>query len=422
MPLIALLGLQWGDEGKGKICDILSEGADIIVRHIGGNNAGHTVVINDRKLVLRIIPAGILRPGKLCLLGGGMVVDLNRFYEEIEFLRSLGYEVSPNNLKISPRIHVITPIQKELERRIEDVLGNGAIGTTMRGIGPTYADKALRVGIRIGDLLDSDLERRLKVVCDIHKIENIDVSEVADTLKSHIGWLEPFVEEPASIIRSNLNTANILLEGAHGSLLDLEWGTYPFVTSSNTTVGGVVTSLGIDPRCISKTIGVFKAYQTRVGNGPFPTEQSGEVVEYLRKRGNEYGSTTGRPRRCGWLDLSLLRFAAKINSVDYLVVTKVDVLSGLSRYYISDKYVLNGSELKEFEPYNMHIGNVVPNYMEFQGFNLEKTSNLEWKDLDKGVLKYIEYIEKEVGTEVIGVSLGTTRSSYVSKFSVWEHS
>ncbi|OQX90904.1 MAG: hypothetical protein B6D57_01615 [Candidatus Coatesbacteria bacterium 4484_99] len=373
MPLIALLGLQWGDEGKGKICDILSEGADIIVRHIGGNNAGHTVVINDRKLVLRIIPAGILRPGKLCLLGGGMVVDLNRFYEEIEFLRSLGYEVSPNNLKISPRIHVITPIQKELERRIEDVLGNGAIGTTMRGIGPTYADKALRVGIRIGDLLDSDLERRLKVVCDIHKIENIDVSEVADTLKSHIGWLEPFVEEPASIIRSNLNTANILLEGAHGSLL-------------------------VDPRCISKTIGVFKAYQTRVGNGPFPTEQSGEVVEYLRKRGNEYGSTTGRPRRCGWLDLSLLRFAAKINSVDYLVVTKVDVLSGLSRYYISDKYVLNGSELKEIEPYNMHIGNVVPNYMEFQGFNLEKTSNLEWKDLDKGVLKYIEYIEKEVGT------------------------
>jgi len=420
MPLIAITGIQWGDEGKGKICDILSENADIIIRHIGGNNAGHTVVVNDKKIVLRLIPSGILRKGKLCLLCGGMVIDLDRFYEEIEFLRSLGYEINSSNLKVSPRIHIITPIQKAFEAKIEKVLKNGAIGTTMRGIGPTYADKSLRVGIRVFDILNGDVEKKLKILCDVHEIKGINTSKIAREFERHRRWLEPFVEEPSYIIRNNLHNTNILLEGAHGTLLDLEWGTYPFVTSVNTTTGSIATSLGIDPRSIKKVIGVFKAYQTRVGNGPFPTEITDENLDYLRENGNEYGSTTGRPRRCGWLDLNLLRFSILINGVDNLVVTKFDVLSGLKNYSICNRYELNGNKYNIYEPYNPNISNVVPIYDNFNGFNLGKLDKYNWNSLSDDAIRFINYIESEVKKEIIGISLGTTRDSYIEKYNVWD--
>jgi len=420
MPLVAVIGLQWGDEGKGKICDILSENADIIIRHIGGNNAGHTVVINDKKIVLRLIPSGILRKGKLCLLCGGMVVDLERFNEEIEFLRSLGYEVNPKNLKVSPRIHIITPVQKAFEAKIEKALGTEAIGTTMRGIGPTYADKALRTGIRIYDVLNGDVENKLKILCNIHGIKNIDIKKTANDITRHIKWLEPFVEETTGIINENLNSANILIEGAHGTLLDLEWGTYPFVTSVNTSIGSVITSLGIDPRSINKIIGIFKAYQTRVGNGFFPTELSGDIAESIRVRGNEYGSTTGRPRRCGWLDLNLLKFSIGINGVDNLVVTKFDVLSGLNNYNICNKYELKGDKFTIYEPYNPYISRVVPNYIKFDGFKLDNVNMIKWNSLPDSVTKFINYIKSEVKKEIIGISLGTTRESYIEKYNIWK--
>ncbi|MGQ9706310.1 MAG: adenylosuccinate synthase [bacterium] len=419
MPIVAVTGLQWGDEGKGKICDILSENANIIVRHIGGNNAGHTVVVDDEKIVLRLIPSGILRKDKLCLLCGGMVVDLDCLYEEIEFLRSRGYKVSPENLKISPRIHIITPVQKAFEAKIEKTLGNDAIGTTMRGIGPTYADRALRIGIRIYDILNGDIEKKMKTLCDVHEIKGLNTLKIAEDINKHIKWLEPFIDEPSHIIRDNLHSANILIEGAHGTLLDLEWGTYPFVTSVNTSVGSVAVSLGIDPRSIKSVIGVFKAYQTRVGNGPFPTEIINDIVNYLRERGNEYGSTTGRPRRCGWLDLNLLRFSIEINGIDKLVVTKFDVLSGLKNYLICDSYELNGSKYNIFEPYNPDLINVVPIYYNFDGFKMDNIGKIKWNNLPDIVSKFINFIESRLRKEIIGISLGTTRNSYIEKYDIW---
>ena len=420
MPGVVIIGAQWGDEGKGKIVDNLASKSDIVVRFQGGNNAGHTVVVNGKKVIFHLIPSGILYQDTMVVIGNGMVIDLDVLMEEIENFRSMGINFD-GRFYISDSAHLILPIHKEIDALRENLRGKKKIGTTKRGIGPAYEDKVARMGIRVGDLLYPEilteklknlLDHRNRYVKDVLKGEEIDFREVYDKLMKHAEKIKNFITDTISLLHSAADR-KILFEGAQGTLLDIDHGTYPYVTSSNTTVGGVLTGSGVNPSFLSEIVGVSKAYTTRVGGGPFPTELNDEVGKRLRDKGGEYGATTGRPRRCGWLDIVALKYAAKINGFTGLAITKLDVLSGEEVVKIAVKYECDGRETDHFPSSYYLLERCRPIYEELPGWKEDICDCRRFEELPENARKYIERIEEVTGVPVYMISVGQEREKII---------
>jgi adenylosuccinate synthase len=418
MKIDILLGLQWGDEGKGKIVDALSPDYDIIARFQGGPNAGHTIEFNNTKHILHLIPSGIFHKDKVNVIGNGLVVDPVVFRKEVESL-GLGLETVRERLLISAKAHLILPTHKLLDAAYEASLGEARIGSTLRGIGPAYTDKASRNGMRVGDLF----RREFRDIYRSHVTEHSrilkgygysdDPGESEDEWFESVEYLKRFTTVNADyyIYRSLKEGRRILAEGAQGTMLDIDFGTYPYVTSSNTVAAGACTGLGIAPSCTGEVFGIFKAYCTRVGSGPFPTELNDEDGQLMRDRGNEYGSTTGRPRRCGWLDLPALKYAIMVNGVTRLFMMKADVLSGFSEIKVCRSYILNGREASEL-PYCLAETESL-NYDTLEGWQCDITRCHHWDELPPELKKYTEYIERETGVPVTIISVGPDRSATI---------
>lgn len=406
MPGTVITGLQWGDEGKGKISYILCRDADCVVRFQGGANAGHTVVVNGRKLRFNILPAGSAAGAMPCI-ASGTVVDLDEVFEELDLLESIGLG---RRLMISRAASVVLPIHKRLDSRIEEVRGGKAVGTTRRGIGPTYSDKALRTGIRIEDLLDERaLREKLEILERMHGESPADLKELremGERLSSYVGDVELFVNDLLD------QGKKVVFEGAQGTLLDIDHGTYPYVTSSNTIAGAACTGCGVGPTRISEVVGVMKAYTTRVGAGVFPTEIGGELGDKLREAGQEYGTTTGRPRRIGWLDMPLLRYAVRVSDVSWIALTKLDVLSGLDELRICVEYEADGGSLKIASPSVKLLSEVKPVYIQVDGWgkmgedDWKKVAERGWDALPDEAKAYVETVEKLLGKPIRIVSIG----------------
>lgn len=415
-----LVGLVFGDEGKGKIIDLISDGYDIVSRFSGGNNAGHTICFDDKKHVLHLIPSGVFRPNCINIIGNGVVIDPISLVEEIKQLEVLGIELV-NTLFISKRAHLILPTHRLLDKSSEISKGQKKIGSTLKGIGPTYMDKTGRNGIRMGDIF-GDVKSKLidlsqKHLSLLHKEMVIDADQF---VKEQDKWLESIeILKQYNIIDSEIyiNQAlsegkSVLAEGAQGTLLDVDFGSYPFVTSSNTTIAGVISGLGISPTKINGVTGIFKAYTTRVGSGPFPTELSNQIGERIRQVGNEFGSTTGRERRCGWLDLPLLKYSCMINGVTELNIMKIDVLSDFKEIDICTGYLVNG-EFTQNIPFD--ISDVIPVYKTFQGWKGDISNITDFHLLPIECQEYIKYIEKEIKIPITRVSVGPDRKQTINK-------
>ncbi|MBN1156980.1 adenylosuccinate synthase [Candidatus Woesearchaeota archaeon] len=419
---IIIVGTQWGDEGKGKIVDMLSERADIVARAQGGNNAGHTVVVGNDKTILHLIPSGILHKNTKCIIGNGLVVDANVLFQEIDELEKRGLKVPPERLVVSSRAHLILTHHILFDRLREEKKGDSKIGTTCRGIGPCYADKALRVGIRVGDLFKDGLLERIKSA----------IAEKNALLKHHFGKpelraedileecrkigkrLKPYVKDTLPLIHQCINEKkNILYEGAQGTLLDIDNGTYPFVTSSNTTAGGICTGLGIGPIRFDEIIGIAKAYTTRVGRGPFPTELTDSSGDMLRSEGNEYGSTTGRPRRCGWFDAVVVNHSIRINNITSLAMTKLDVLDNFDTVKICIAYMTGNKEITDFPPSLEELEKCEPVYEELPGWKTKTSDITKWNGLPANAKKYLERIEQITNTKISIISLGPKRTQTI---------
>ncbi len=417
MANIVVVGTQWGDEGKGRVIDSLAKTSDVVVRFQGGSNAGHTVVVNGEKFIFHLIPSGALHPGKKCVIGNGVVVDPEDLLGEIEALRSR--QIEPENLYLSSNAHVVMPYHKRIEQIEEERRGKQRIGTTGRGIGPAYADKAARRGVRVADLLEKGvLAEKLRVNLDFWKnFYGLDYS-AEDLLHQYLEYgrkLKRYTTDTSLLVNRLMQEGkNMLFEGAQGTLLDVDHGTYPFVTSSNAVAGGACTGVGIGPTKIGKVLGVAKAYVTRVGQGPFPTEIQGKIGEILKKGGQEYGATTGRPRRCGWFDGVILRYAARINGLDELVLTKLDVLDSLDKIKICVAYKYRGKLIRDF-PFELECwGRCQPVYEEIKGWK-EDTSRIKIeKDLPKRTREYIKRIEEIGGLPIRCLSLNPERSEFLS--------
>jgi len=421
MPCTVVVGAQWGDEGKGKVVDALSGQAEVVARYQGGPNAGHSVIHQGRTVVLHLVPSGVMHPGRRCLIGNGVVVDLPRLREEVGRLEALGVEVV-GRLGVSPAAHLILPYHRAAEAAAER--GPDAIGTTGRGIGFAYRDKAARTGIRIGDLVDRDAfvaaaDRNLARLrrefpeADLGPMSGAGLAaELADTA----AWLEPMVcDVSAELHRALRDGRRVLLEGAQGTLLDLDHGTYPFVTSSAASAAGAPLGVGLGPRAVDRVIGVTKAYATRVGNGPFPSEMPEAEAARLREAGEEYGATTGRPRRCGWLDLTALRYAARVNGLDHLIVTKLDVLDAFDRIQVAVRYEVDGRPVEDFPASAPALARCWPVYREFPGWKESTTSARRWTDLPARARDYLEWIERETGVPIAAVSVGAAREAEVRR-------
>lgn len=423
MASVVIVGTQWGDEGKGKIVDFLAEHADTIVRFQGGNNAGHTVVVGDEILILHIIPSGILHPNKKCIIGNGAVIDPKELLTEIEWLKSKGYLQDSGRLLISEGAHLVMPYHKRIDIARENLKGRKKIGTTGRGIGPTYEDKAGRVGIRVVDLLEKEsfkekleLNLREKNSYLVHylKEKEFDFKEIYNEYIDMGMEIGEYVANTSLIINKEIkNGKNILFEGAQGTLLDVDHGTYPFVTSTNTTAAEACTGTGIGPTMIDKVVGISKAYTTRVGGGPFPAELNNKIGEFLRKQGNEYGATTGRPRRCGWFDATVVRHSIRINGIDSLVITKLDVLNNLDKIKICTGYKCKGEVCSEIPASPKRLEACEPIYEEMDGWSSEMSGVREYNKLPDNARRYIERIEKLLDTEVIVVSVGSKRDETI---------
>ena len=407
-----ILGLQWGDEGKGKIVDYFAPRYDMIARFQGGPNAGHTLYVNGKKIVLHQIPSGIFREGKINLIGSGVVLDAVILKKECEAVESFGIDYR-KTLFVSERTHLILPSHRAIDRASEAAKGRDKIGSTLKGISPAYMDKTGRNGLRVGDLLDKDFTDKYQKLRNKHQqiLDNFsfdeDISEAENEFFEALEFLktlkiingEYFVNEAIQ------NGKKILAEGAQGSMLDVDFGTFPYVTSSNTITAGVCSGLGISPKKIKEVIGITKAYCTRVGSGPFPTELHDEMGEKIRKSGNEFGSTTGRPRRCGWIDLVALNFACMINGVTQLVMTKADVLDDIDILKVCLKYNVNGTETAQV-PFQMEGKSVAPVYKEFSGWKTDITKIKNFKDLPAAMHAYITYINSVLGANVQYISNG----------------
>ncbi len=414
MPNLVVVGAQWGDEGKGKVVDLLTERSDLVVRFAGGNNAGHTLEVEGRRLVLHLVPSGVLHPGKQFLLGDGMVIDPGALLEELDALAGAGLEVGPAVLRVSVRAHLVLPYHRALDELREG--GASALGTTRRGIGPAYEDKAARRGIRAGDLLHPErLERRVAAALEEANLRlaargsrALELEPILAGLRAQGARLAPHLDETSlAISRALAAGRSLLFEGAQGALLDLDHGTYPFVTSS-TTVG---SGAPLATRRVDGIIGVSKAYTTRVGEGPFPTELVGAAGEELRRRGREYGATTGRPRRCGWLDLPALRYAARVSGLTALALTKLDILAGLERIPVCEAYELDGARLPDgaFPADGEDLARVRPLYRELRGFDGSLAGARRIEELPGAVRDYLAMIEREVGLPIALVSTGAER-------------
>ncbi len=418
MNIDILLGLQWGDEGKGKIVDALSPAYDVIARFQGGPNAGHSLEIQNVKHVLHLIPSGIFHPDKLNIIGNGVVLDPAVFKKEIN---ELGPPVEDlvKRLVISTRSNLILPGHRILDAAYEHHKGNLKIGSTLKGIGPAYTDKASRNGLRVGDILNKDFLKLYKKQLNNHLLILKNYSFEFDLEEYEAGWFEgvemlkKFRLTNTEYLVNELSDKGkkILAEGAQGTMLDLDFGSYPYVTSSNTISSGACTGLGFSPRKVGEVIGIFKAYCTRVGSGPFPTELNDETGDQLRKRGYEYGSTTGRPRRCGWLDLPALNYAIMINGITRLFITKPDVMSGFGTVKVCISYKIDGKECKEI-PYDSN-SSIEPVYTELPGWQEEISGIRKYEDLPDALKKYIDFIEKETGIPVSLVSVGPDRQETV---------
>jgi len=417
----AVLGCQWGDEGKGKIVDLLAAEADIIARFQGGANAGHTIVVGESKYVLHLIPSGIIQPGKRCYVGNGVVLDPFGFEEELKFLREKNIAYA-GRLFVSPAANLVLPYHKLIDAVEERARGTGSIGTTMRGIGPAYVDKVARHGIRVADLFAPErLKKRLEYQRTIKAryLEGSD-DERADldrTYQRLLQWAE-LIRPMVVDVSYHLNQAykegrTILYEGAQGSLLDVDLGTYPFATSSNTTIGGVLTGLGIGPRMIDEVVGVVKAYTTRVGAGPFPTELIDDDGEKLRVLGDEFGATTGRPRRCGWLDLVALRHTTRINGVNSIAITKLDVLDEMDEIKVCTHYELNGKNLDQVPLDLAELNHVKPVYKTLTGWKTDTTGLTAFDDLPARARDYLNLVADDLAVKICLVSTGAKREETI---------
>jgi adenylosuccinate synthase len=417
VPVVIVVGAQWGDEGKGKIVDVLSAAADIVARYQGGPNAGHTVYYDGRQLVLHQIPSGILHPHVQCIIGNGVVIDPGVLLEEISMLAGLGIAVE-GRLFISNRAHLIMPYHRLLDQAQEQHSAQ-PIGTTGRGIGPAYIDKFRRRGIRIVDLLDratfteklrQNLEEHNALLQKLYGYAQLDVEAIVQQYLEFDHLIDPYVTDTAALLSEALrNGKTVVAEGAQGALLDVDHGTYPYVTSSNPTSGGACTGLGIPPTAVTKVIGVVKAYTTRVGHGPFPTEVHGGLAEELRNRGREFGATTGRPRRCGWLDLVALRYSVMINGITELALTKLDVLSGFTEIPVCVGYRIGEKRLRFFPPDCSTLERVEPEYVLLPGWNEPLRGVERVEQLPAAARRYVEFIEGAVGLPVTMLSLGPER-------------
>lgn len=418
---LTVLGAQWGDEGKGKIVDLLTPRFSIVARYQGGHNAGHTVYVSDKKFVLHLIPSGILHPGIHCVIGNGVVVDPQALFAEIETLSQQGIDVG-DRLVISDKAHLILPYHRELELLSEARLGERKIGTTSRGIGPSYEDKIGRRGIRIGDLADSsplaplldaireNVAARNRLITD----STLDWRVVHEELRTAWSRLKPWVADVSLYLQQAVHAnRSILFEGAQGTLLDIDHGTYPYVTSSNATIGGVCTGLGVAPRVIDTVLGVAKAYTTRVGEGPLPTELTGSVGEGLRESGQEYGASTGRPRRCGWYDAVAMRYAVRINGLDALALTKLDVLDGLRDIKICIAYRCDGGTLTEFPTCLGQLSACEPVYETLPGWSRPASGARLYDDLPVEARQYVRRLEEVSGVPVAIISTGSDREETI---------
>ncbi|MFY8159798.1 MAG: adenylosuccinate synthase [Candidatus Kapaibacteriota bacterium] len=422
MSVSLIVGAQWGDEGKGKIVDLLATKADIVARYQGGANAGHTIVIDGKQYVLHLIPSGILTDNVKCIIGNGVVIDPVALMKEIEMLKEHGIDVS-GRLFISHKAHLIMPYHKLLDQVREKSSSEKAIGTTGRGIGPAYIDKAKRSGIRIVDLLDRvEFEKKLRsslaeyneVLTKIYGETAIKVEELIETYLEFDKLIDPYVTDTTLLINEAIKEGKkVIVEGAQGALLDLDHGTYPFVTSSNPTSGGACTGLGIPPTKIDTIIGIVKAYSTRVGNGPFPTELLNEVGEKLRKEGNEFGATTGRPRRCGWLDLVALKYSVMINGIDQIALTKLDVLDTFEELKVCVGYSVNGKKLKSFPADLSDKTNLELEYVTLKGWNSSLSGINEFDKLPIEVKEYIKFIEDFTDAKVTIISTSPDRNDTI---------
>lgn len=419
MSAFIVLGAQWGDEGKGKMTDYLAEEADVVVRFQGGNNAGHTVEVGDKQYKLHLIPSGILHDEKLNVIGNGVVVDPKALFEEIDYLEGLGVKVTPEKLVISDRANVIMPYHKILDVLKEKARGKNDIGTTGKGIGPCYTDKFERCGIRVCDLIDKEvfkeklkdnIEMKNKYIVNVLGGEPLSFEEIYEEYSKYGEKLKHFVKDTSVRVYNEIKEdKTVLFEGAQGMLLDIDYGTYPYVTSSNTTAGGVANGVGIGPNMITNAVGIAKAYTTRVGKGPFPTELEDETGEWIREKGHEYGVTTGRSRRCGWLDIVILKTSVRVSGLTSLAVTKIDTLAGLEKVKMCVGYKFNDEIIDYFPASLEDLAKCEPIYEEFDGWDESVANARSYEELHPNARKYLERIEELTDTRISIVSVGPRR-------------
>jgi adenylosuccinate synthase len=422
MPAVVIVGAQWGDEGKGKATDLIAGRIDHVVKFNGGNNAGHTVVIGNEKYALHLLPSGILTEGVVPVIANGVVIDLEVLFEELDALTSRGIDVS--KLRVSANAHVITTYHRTLDKVTERFLGKRQIGTTGRGIGPTYADKINRVGIRIQDIFDEGilrqkvegaLDMKNHLLVKIYNRRAITVDEIVDELLSYADRLRPLVCDTSLLLHEALaDGKTVLFEGGQATMLDVDHGTYPFVTSSNSTAGGASTGSGIGPNQISRVIGIVKAYTTRVGSGPFPTELDNDEGERLRQAGAEFGTTTGRPRRCGWYDAPIARYSARINGITDFVLTKLDVLTGLTEISVCVAYEVDGVRFDEMPVNQSDFHHATPVYESFPGWSEDISSARAFADLPANAQNYVHAIEKISGARFSAIGVGPARDEIIA--------
>jgi adenylosuccinate synthase len=423
--VIVVVGAQWGDEGKGKIVDLLAERFDLVARYQGGHNAGHSVKVGDKSYALHLIPSGIIHPDKTCVLGNGMVIDPIAFFAEADRLTAQGLQVTPDRVKVSSRAHLILRYHRALDHTSEERLGNEKVGTTLRGIGPAYEDKAGRRGIRVADALDperlrSRIERNIEdanIIIREYRGTALDPAQVFDEVAPLIERLEPFVTDTTDFVnRAVREGQSVLVEGAQATLLDVDHGTYPFVTSSSTTSGGVCSGLGLAPRRISGVLGIVRTYSTRVGEGPFPTEMlegEEEMGQLIRERGHEYGVSTGRPRRCGWFDAFATRYAAEINGFDTVALTKLDILDALDEIKVCTGYRLHGKPCASFPAVSHDLRLVEPVYETLPGWKSSTEGITELDSLPRAARDYVEFISEQIGAPFGLVSTGPERGQTI---------
>ncbi len=421
MPAIVLVGAQWGDEGKGKATDLLGDRVDYVVRYQGGNNAGHTVVIGDKKFALHLLPSGILTPGVIPVIGNGVVIDLAVLIKELDGLIEKGVDVS--KLKISANAHIITPYHVTIDKVSERFLGKRAIGTTGRGIGPTYGDKVGRLGIRVQDLFDESilrqkveaaLSQKNQLLSKVYNRAGIKAEEVVRELLSFTERIRPMVSDTALELHKALEAGKtVLLEGGQGTLLDVDHGTYPFVTSSSPIAGGATIGSGIGPTKIDSVIGILKAYTTRVGAGPFPTELFDQWGEFLREKGFEFGTTTGRERRCGWFDAPVAKFATRINGLTDIFLTKLDVLTGIKEIPVCVAYDVDGVRMEEIPVSQSDFHHAKPIYEIFPGWDEDITTAKKFEDLPQNAQDYVLALEKLSGTRISAIGVGPDRNATI---------